>query len=159
MKKNFAIVILIYILLFIALASMKGEILALAIPIALYLLSGLWFAPDAIKLNITREMDAERITPNQPVKITLRVTNIGKSHLEEVFLKDQISPALEILSGYSSYLCTLKKGESVSWSYTLTGPRGSFLFKGIKATASDHLNITQKTNFTLERIKNFYGKF
>ncbi len=147
MKRNAPLVILLYALLFLALASMKGEILALAIPIAIYLLSGLWYAPDDMQLRITREMDAERIVPNQLVKMTLSVTNIGKSNLEEIFFKDQISSALEIVDGYPSYLCSLKKGESISWSYTLTGPRGSFLFKGIEAQASDHLNISRKTKF------------
>lgn len=147
MKRNAPLILLLYAILFIAFASMKGEILALALPIVLYLLSGLWFAPDDIALNITREMDAERVTPNQTVKTTLRVTNIGESNLEELFLKDQISPALKIIKGESSFLCTLKKGESISWRYTLKGPRGSFLFKGIQATASDHFNIAQKEKF------------
>ncbi|RLD00829.1 MAG: DUF58 domain-containing protein, partial [Chloroflexi bacterium] len=146
MKRNVSLIFLLYATLFIALVSMNGEILALAIPLALYLLSGLYFAPQEINLQIERELSAERITPKQEVVVNIKITNLGSS-LEELFLEDQISPALKIIKGETSFLCTLKKGESVLWRYTLKGPRGSFLFKGIKATASDHFNIAQKEKF------------
>ena len=146
MKRNAPLVFLLYALLFIALMSMKGEVLALSIPIALYLLSGLWFAPKKIALDIERELSAERVTPNMPVVVTLRVTNLGDA-LEELYLEDELAPALKIVDGHASFLCTLKKGEQISWRYTLSGSRGSFLFKGVEATASDHLNISQKREF------------
>ncbi len=143
MKRNSPLILLLYATLFIALISMNGEVLALAIPLALYLLSGLYFAPQEINLQIERELSAERITPKQEVVVKIKITNLGSS-LEELFLEDQIAPALKIIKGETSFFCTLKKGETVAWSYTLTGPRGSFLFNGIKAIASDHFNIAEK---------------
>jgi len=146
MRRNAPLIFLLYALLFTALVSMKGEILALAIPLALYLLSGLWFAPDEINLQIERELSAERVTPNMPVVMTLRITNLG-GLLEELFLEDELAPALKIVDGESNFLCTLKKGETISWSYTLSGTRGSFLFNGVEATANDHLSISRKAKF------------
>jgi uncharacterized protein (DUF58 family) len=146
MKRNAPLVFLLYALLFIALADMRGEVLALAIPLALYLLLGLYFAPQELDLRIERELSAERVTPQQPVTITLRITNLGDS-LEELLLEDQLAPALQITDGEAARLCTLKKGESVTWHYTIRGTRGSFLFSGVEATASDHLNISRKSKF------------
>ncbi|MBT3321446.1 MAG: DUF58 domain-containing protein [Anaerolineae bacterium] len=143
MRRNAPLILILYGILFIALVSMNGEMLALAIPLALYMLAGLYFAPQEIDLKIERELSAERITPKQEVIVEIEITNLG-SNLEELFLEDQISPALKIIKGETGFFCTLKKGESISWCYTLTGPRGSFLFKGIKAIASDHFNIAQK---------------
>ena len=92
MRRNYPLVFLLYILLFAALLSMNGEVLVLSIPIALYLLSGLWFAPHDMQLRIERSLSAERVTPNMPVKVTLRVTNFG-GLLEELYLEDEIPSA------------------------------------------------------------------
>ncbi len=146
MRRNAPLVFLLYLLVFVGLLGMSGEVLALAIPIALYLLSGLWLAPRGINLHITRTLSAERVTPNMPVTITLRIVNLG-GRIEELLLEDQISPALTIVDGKPNYLCTLKKGQTLTWTYTVSGPRGSFTFKGIETTARDHLDISRLSQF------------
>ena len=146
MKRNAPLVFLLYALIFTALADMRGEVLALAIPLALYLLLGLYFAPQEPNLRIERELSAERVTPQTPVIVTLRVINLG-DNLEELRLEDQLAPALKITDGEASCLCTLKKGASITWRYTIQGTRGAFLFKGVEAQASDHLDISRKTKF------------
>ena len=98
MRRNAPLVILLYLLVFTGLLGMSGEVLALAIPLALYLLSGLWFAPQAVNLQIERTLSAERVTPNMPVTVSIRIINLG-ARLEELLLEDQISPALTIIKG------------------------------------------------------------
>lgn len=146
MRRNAPLVFLLYLLTFLGLLGMSGEVLALGIPLALYLLSGLWFAPQEINLHIERTLSAERVTPNMPVIVTIRITNLGR-HLEELVLEDQISPALTIIKGASTHICTLKSGESITWEYTVSGPRGSFPFNSIEVTARDHLDIARKSAF------------
>ncbi|MCF6277941.1 MAG: DUF58 domain-containing protein [Anaerolineales bacterium] len=146
MRRNYPLVILLYALLFAGLFSMNGEVLVLAVPIAFYLLAGLWFAPHDIRLHIVRELSAERVTPNMPVKVTLRIVNLGSS-LEELLLEDEISPALQIVDGASNFLCRLKAGQSITWSYTISGPRGNFVFAGVEAIARDHLNVSHVMRF------------
>ncbi len=146
MKRNAPLVFLLYALIFTALADMRGEVLALAIPLAVYLLLGLYFAPPEPNLRIERELSAERVTPQTPVTVTLRVTNLGET-LEELLLEDQLAPALNLVKGETSRFCTLKKGESLTWTYTIRGTRGAFLFDGVKAQVSDHLDISRKSKF------------
>ncbi len=146
MRRNAPLVFLLYLLVFVGLLGMSGEVLALAIPIALYLLSGLWLTPRGINLYITRTLSAERVTPNMPVTVTLRIVNLG-GRIEELLLEDQISPALSIVDGKPNYLCTLKKGQTLTWTYTVSGPRGSFTFKGLEATARDHLDVSRLSQF------------
>jgi uncharacterized protein (DUF58 family) len=146
MRRNAPLVFLLYLLVFVGLLGMSGEVLALAIPIALYLLSGLWLTPRGINLYITRTLSAERVTPNMPVTFTLRIVNLG-GRIEELLLEDQISPALSIVDGKPNYLCTLKKGQTLTWTYTVSGPRGSFTFKGLEATARDHLDVSRLSQF------------
>lgn len=146
MRRNAPLVFLLYLLLFIALLGMSGEALTLAIPLALYLLSGLWFAPQEVNLRIERTLSAERVTPNMPVVVSIRITNLG-ARLEELALEDQISPALKIIKGASTHICTLKSGQTSIWKYTLTGSRGSYPFNGIEVTARDHLDIARKSTF------------
>lgn len=146
MRRNAPLVFMLYLLLFIALLGMSGEALTLAIPLALYLLSGLWFAPQEVNLRIERTLSAERVTPNMPVVVSIRITNLG-ARLEELALEDQISPALKIIKGASTHICTLKSGQTTLWKYTITGSRGSYPFNGIEVTARDHLDIARKSAF------------
>ena len=146
MRRNAPLVFLLYLLLFLALLGMSGQVLAITIPLALYLLSGLWFAPRELNLQLDRTLSAERVTPNMPVIVTLYITNLG-APLEELLLEDEISPALTIVDGAPNYLCTLKRGESLTWKYTVSGPRGNFVFNGIEANARDHFDVARKSVF------------
>ncbi|NOY97938.1 MAG: DUF58 domain-containing protein [Chloroflexi bacterium] len=146
MRRSLVLALLLYALVFAGLASMNGAVLALAVPLALYLLSGLWFAPQDVRIRVERTMSAERVTSGQPVTVTLRVTNAGR-RLEELMLEDEISPALTIIEGRARHLCSLAAGQSIVWTYTLAGPRGSFVFPGVTATASDHLDLARRTQY------------
>ena len=41
----------------------------------------------------------------------------------------------------------MKAGQTIEWTYTISGPRGSFIFDGVEVTARDHLDVTRATQF------------
>jgi uncharacterized protein (DUF58 family) len=68
-RRAFLLIILTYGLVIAGLVTLRGELLALALPFVLYLLVGLWRAPDQIHLDIQRTLYSERIAPEKPVQV------------------------------------------------------------------------------------------
>ena len=68
---------LILLLVLAGLASLHGALLALSVPLLVYLLYGVWRAPEQMELDVHREIAAERVAVQTPVKISLTVLNRG----------------------------------------------------------------------------------
>ena len=74
--------------------------------------------------------------PIQKSIVTLTVTNHG-ADIEELSLDEKISPNLTVRLGSTRHLIRLPKGSSHTFSYTVAGPRGSYPFETIHATATE----------------------
>lgn len=114
---------LILILFLAALGTLHGALFALTIPLWLFWMHGLWRGPGKLVLEIRRELSAERVAPQTPVKVKVSVTNQGND-LEELALQDKVLPGLEIVSGSNRHLISLPKGERFEFEYTVRGTRG-----------------------------------
>jgi uncharacterized protein (DUF58 family) len=132
--------LLIFVFLITGLATLHGGLLALTIPLLLYLFYGLWRGTEEIKLTVNRSLSQERVAPKTPVDIKITVTNLSAG-MEELAVEDVISPALRVIAGSNHHLISLSKGESFSFEYTVSGPRGGFPFEILHAEAGDHLGI------------------
>jgi len=132
--------LLIFLLFLGGLASFNAGWLALAIPLVVYLLAGFLFAPEKLHLSVERFLSAERAAPGQPVTVELRLTNHGPN-LRQLALCDPLSETLTVTKGSASRLVSLKKGETLEWSYTFTGKRGFYQFSHLQAAASDPFGL------------------
>lgn len=147
MNRSLFLGLLIYVLLLAGIMTVQGEFLALALPLVAYLLVGYLQAPEKIQLEVTRQLSLERTLPNSDVDVKVTVINRG-STLEEVLLTDVLPAGLTIRSGPSSSLRTsrhllrLAKGESYTFAYTVSGPRGGYVFEALEAQANDHLAVS-----------------
>lgn len=126
------------------LATLDGELLALTIPLFLYWGYALWRAPDEISLTIERQLSAERVAPQTPVRVTVKVTNAGVA-LEELALADAVAHGLQVTEGTNRHLVSLAAGESFTFEYAVKGPRGAFGFEALRAEAGDHLGLLRLT--------------
>jgi len=142
MNRTFFLALLIFLLLFVGLATIRPSVVALALPLVLYLLAGLWRAPEQVHLRAERSLSAERVKTGDEVTVTLKVSNHG-SALEEVLLEDQIPDGLEVAEGSARRLVALPAGGSVTWTYTLRGRRGYYGLRKIQATVGDHLGLAR----------------
>jgi uncharacterized repeat protein (TIGR01451 family) len=135
---------------------LQGGLLALALPLVAYLLAGYFQAPEQIKLDATRQLSIERTTPNSEVEVTVTVTNRG-SGLEEVLVEDLLPDGLTLRSGPAAraaavgdagrpgtnrHLLRLARAESYTFAYTVSGPRGGYVFEGLEARFNDHLGVS-----------------
>ena len=140
MSRTFLLILLIYALLLAGLATLHGEFLGLALPFVAYLLVGFWRAPEKIDLDIHRTISNERAAPYEDVVVSIDVTNRG-ADIEELLLEDGVSHGLTVRDGSHRHLLSLKKSESFSWTYTVSGPRGGYAFEALKAEARDHFGL------------------
>ena len=140
MSRSVLLSLLTYVLLLGGIVLLQGEFIALALPLVAYLLIGYLQAPEQVMLEATRRIAAERVSPHADVDVTVTVTNRGKT-LEEVLLEDLVPSGLSIRSGLSRHLLKLAKGASYTFTYTVAGPRGAYVFQGLNVRASDALAV------------------
>lgn len=134
---------LTYLVFLIGIATLNGGIIELAIPLVLYLLVGLWRAPEGLDLSARRSMSEERISPGGTITIRLTVKNHG-GNIEQVRLSDPLPKFLEVIDGAPDRIVTIPSGGEVSWSYTVRGSRGSHTFDGIHVTADDSFGLLEQ---------------
>ena len=153
MRRLFTLSIVLYLLVFLGLVSREGRLLALALPLVIYLGASVLYGPERPQLRVTRSFSSESVATGRPVAVRLSVTNEGPP-LEQVLIEDDVPPAVEIVGGQSSVLTALPSGGTVELEYTLRGKRGSYEFQNVRATAADHLGLfhRQVTVSTTERL-------
>jgi uncharacterized protein (DUF58 family) len=140
MNRSLLLSLLTYGLLLAGVATVHGEFLTLALPLVVYLLVGYLQMPEQVKLQATRHLSIERVSPNQAVDVTVTVTNPGPS-LEEVLLEDRVPAGLTVRVGESRHMVRLAKGQSYTFAYTVIGPRGGYAFDVVEAQVNDHLSV------------------
>ncbi|MFZ5919615.1 MAG: DUF58 domain-containing protein [Chloroflexota bacterium] len=143
MRRSLLIGFLFFALMMTGLASLDGAFLALALPFGVYLYFGLWRAPADLDLRVSRQIDIERAPLETPATVTLTVTNRG-GRLEEATLEDLIYPELKVVSGEPRRLLALAPGETFTWSYKVTGPRGYYPFPEVRIIANDYFNLVRR---------------
>jgi uncharacterized repeat protein (TIGR01451 family) len=141
------------LLILAGLITLQGVFITLALPILLYLLAGLIFAPEKIELRAARTLTLERVAPGDPLDITLTIANAGGA-LDEVLLEDLLPPGLEVIEGSTRRLMSLKAKETITWTYTVRAPRGYYPFNDLKVTARDRLGLIVR-----EQIVEAPGRF
>ena len=144
MSRSLLLSLLTYGLLVAGIAAVHGEFVTLALPLVAYLLMGYLQSSEKIQLEATRHLTLERASPGQDVDVTVTVTNRGSS-LSELLITDLIPAGLTVRSAQSRHLLRLASGASYTFSYTVSGPRGAYVFEGLEAQVNDHLAVTRST--------------
>ena len=140
MRRLLLISVLVYLLLILGLASGNGGIIALSIPLVIYLTATLLYAPESLQLQVIRTLSADRVSQATLVDVRVSITNLG-SHLEEVLLEDVVPNALEMMEGIPQALTEMKPGQTILLEYTVRGVRGRHVFEEVKVRASDRLGL------------------
>jgi uncharacterized protein (DUF58 family) len=140
MNRPLLVSALAFAFLLAGLALRQSGLLLLALPLALYLLAGLWKMPEDVNLKITRKTSAWRIALGESIQVTLNITNNGPA-LEELLVEDLLPNRLEVVEGSNRRLLNLPAGGTETWTYTLTGKRGYYMLHRVAATARDHLGL------------------
>ncbi|HEX9388589.1 MAG TPA: DUF58 domain-containing protein [Anaerolineales bacterium] len=141
MSRSILLSLLTYSLILAGIVTVKGEFIALALPLVTYLIVGYLQASEKINLEAMRHLSIERTSPNSNVDVTVTVSNRGPT-LEEVLLTDILPAGLTIRSEFNQHLLRLAKGESYTFGYTVSGPRGGYVFEALELKVSDPLAVS-----------------
>lgn len=142
MSKPVLVSLLIYGLVFTALITRNGAVLALAIPLVLYLGVAILYRPGQIRLKASRTLSVNLVSAEESVAVTLSLTNEGEP-LDELLLADLLPPSVTLLDGQTGLLTALPAGGTVELSYRLRGPRGYYSFPGVQVTATGRFGLFQ----------------
>jgi len=140
MQRWLLLSILIAGLVLLGLGTVRGEMLALAIPLVIYAGAALLGRPEAPQLRATRSFSAERVARGTPVVVSLSIANLG-ARPTTVLLEDQVPRQLTLVEGQPRTLTRLAPGASVELVYTVVGERGVYQFPGVQASVEDALGL------------------
>ncbi|HES58085.1 MAG TPA: DUF58 domain-containing protein, partial [Firmicutes bacterium] len=134
---------LLYGLLLLGLASLNGELVALALPLAVYLLVALLYGPVQPQLHAARSLSGDRVRGSHPVTVRLEVSNEG-ADLDEVLVEDLLPPGLEVVGGTPAALASLPSGGTLELSYQVRADRGGFHFGSVRVTTGEPLGLSRR---------------
>ena len=142
MNRITLLALLILLLTIAGLGTIRPAIMALAIPLVVYLLAGLWGTPEGVELRAERTLSAERVQTGDDVLVTVTITNHGHA-LEDILLEDQVPEGLKVVDGSSRRRTSLAVGGSLQWSYSLRGKRGYYSLRKVRASIREHLGLME----------------
>jgi uncharacterized protein (DUF58 family) len=134
---------LICVLVFLALATFSGVLLAFALPLVLLLAAGLILRPGEVDLRVQRVLSEARVMQGTAVTVTLTLVNEGSS-LVSVTIRDLVPASLKVIEGEAAIATPLPAGATVALTYTLLGQRGDYLWSGVAVTAVDPFGLVHK---------------
>ncbi len=106
-RRSKILIILIYSLILVGLATRQRSLLAFAIPFVIYLAAGFFLEPQLLRLQVKRELSSNRVIQGSPVSIHLNIKNLS-APIENLVIEDIIPSELEILDGNAKILTCVK---------------------------------------------------
>jgi uncharacterized protein (DUF58 family) len=131
-------------LVLLGLGTLRGDMLALAIPLLIYAGAALLGRPEPPQLSATRSFSAQRLASGEPAQVSVSITNLG-AQPATVLLEDQLPQRLALIEGQPRMLTTIAPGASAELAYTVAGERGVYQFPALHASVQDQLGLFQTT--------------
>ena len=122
------------------LLTINRGILALTLPVLVYLLVAAHHAPSGGELQVTRQMSTDRITQGVDVIIKVQVTNADEM-TEELHLSESLPLPAQSLEGSLTQVVALAPRENFVYEYTLQGWRGNYKFEQLSARRVDNFGL------------------
>ena len=147
-RRTLLIAVLTYLLVLMGLLILDGALIALALPLVLYLAATVQFDLPELQVTLSRRLSNHYQLPNKPATVTLEIKNRGTA-LEEIVIADVVPPGLEV-EGDTSVLMSLPEGAGYSLTYQVKGPRGTYQFGSIRCLVRETFGLI-KEDFRVQR--------
>ncbi len=141
--RGFLLLFVIFSLFLIGLGSVNGGVIALAIPLCLYLAAAVFFSPANPGIKAERELSVERIFPGIPVTVRLHVRNDGPT-AEEIHIEDVVPEAMRVTDGQTTLFTSLEAGEEAVLEYTVEAGRGDYRFTNVNITVREGFGLFER---------------
>ena len=144
MQRPILIESVFYILLLLGLLTRHGDVLALTLPLAIYLCVGIYYSPKKLQLKVTRLLETNLAASEKSAIIKIYVANLGDD-LEEALVEDIVPDGLDLVEKEPKLFSPLPTGGEIVLEYPVKGYRGCFNFDNVRITANDHLGVIQQS--------------
>jgi uncharacterized protein (DUF58 family) len=134
-----------FTLVILGMLTLRGEVVALALPVLVALGFGAAVPPPKIWLAISRRVVPDRAVQGQPIEVQLRIVNEGPA-IQDVMLQDTLPYGLTLADGATELLVALEPGGAAELSYTIKGRRGLYRFGAVRATVQDQLGMYRRVS-------------
>jgi uncharacterized protein (DUF58 family) len=124
----------------VGLLTTNSAVLALALPLLVYLIVAAFYASGGEKLQAARQLSTDRITQGMDVTVHIQVRN-ADARIEELHLSELLPLPTQSLTGELTQIAALAPGESYEYEYSLQGWRGNYKFEGVLARTLDPFGL------------------
>lgn len=133
----------IYALFLLGLGFRDGRLLALALPLVVYLGAAAYWAPGEVRLAARRSFSSDRAQAGTVVEVDVEVRNEG-APLEEVVLRDRLPAGVEPVGDPPLAITSLASGEEGHLRYSVRVRRGSPSFQEIEVRAGSSFGLARR---------------
>ncbi len=132
-----------YAFIFLALLSRASWLTVFILPIAVLIFASSKLPKlEPFPIAVTRRIQPMRSIGDEDVEVTLTVTNKSPRPIESLQLEDNVPDELEVKSGTSRLMLSLRPGEVAGFSYRLSNPkRGTHELGPIQVAFTDNLKL------------------
>ena len=142
-NRFWTLVAVVFGLFLVGMASLKGAVILLALPLLAYLAWSARSAPWGAKLEAQRTLNTHVVKADQPLQVRLEITSAG-AEIAECFVEDDLPEEALCAGGSPRGLRSLGEGESFELAYTLQSSRGRYNLEGLQARLGDHFGLLQQ---------------
>ncbi len=144
MPRLWVIVLLLLATLVAGLATLNGPVLALVLPLWVFIGAALYWRPPPLQLRVDRTLDHERVDQGTIVQATLTLQDPAGT-VETIRIRQPLPDNLELENGDKDYLAVLPGTAPFILDYRLRGPRGYYVLPPVELEAHDPLGLLRTT--------------
>lgn len=141
-SKVWTLGLVVFGLLFMAFATLNGNLAWMALPFLAYLGLGMLQFPESgkIRLSATRSLVTSSPGERPTITVSVTVSNRGRA-ISRLRLSDQVQPGMNITDGQVEQLLTLGEGQEATLRYSFQAGRGRYAWDSVRAGVSDPFGI------------------
>lgn len=115
----------IFGIVILGVATLQNDVVLLALPLMAYLFAAIFYRPEQVSLEITREIQPEFAPQGTPITVKLTVSNQGAA-VDEMAVQDILPAGLQRIHGKTSQISYLNEQGSIELEYTVKAERGAY---------------------------------
>jgi uncharacterized protein (DUF58 family) len=139
----FLILVLIFAILILGLATLQRSVLVLAIPLMVYLFTAIASRPEGANLSVTREVFPDYAPQGTPITVKLTITNQGAA-IDELVVQDVLPDGVTKIGGKPSAIFFLEAQGRLELEYTVEARRGEYTDYTALVYTRDFLNFFEQ---------------
>lgn len=125
-------------------ATLQSHVVILAVPLMAYLFAAILQRPEAVRLEINRDVFPEFAPQGTPITVKLTVTNKGAA-IDELIVQDVLPSGTKRIDGELIKLRLLRPQETIELEYTIEARRGTYNSYEALVSARDFLGLFEQT--------------